>query len=136
MTEAVISPVGWYAVTYLEMFVPLKSVDQEPLGRVHENTVIVQASDAEEAYDRCHERMSRVLTGGEYVNEDCPDILFTSVFLGIVSIHVMVEVPADMSEVMSVQYDSNRVSLKRRLKPREEVVFHADTFGGVDGFEA
>ncbi len=131
MEGEVISPVGWYAVTYAQVFTLVrKESDSGPTNCwVHENTILVKASSPTEAYDRCEQEFSHVCDG-DYKEADDESIRYIGSFGGVLHIHVLFQEPGDFSEVLSLKGEATSDEFSIRVRSRHEVIDTADAFGG------
>ncbi len=131
MEGEVISPVGWYAVTYAHVFTIVREECDSELTTcwVHENTILIKASSPTEAYDRCEQEFTHVCDG-DYKEADDESIHYIGSFGGVLHIHVLFQEPGDLSEVYSLKEESTPEDISIRVRSRDEVIDSADAFGG------
>ncbi|WP_266160432.1 DUF4288 domain-containing protein [Dyella silvatica] len=117
-----LSPVGWYVGSYLLRFIELNAMgNNDPDGRflAWENTVIVQASDFDEAYRKVQAIASQEATP----YEGGPDAVPVQwVFEGITELLPIYEPLQDGSEIMWTEHESLKLSdLKKRARSLDQL---------------
>ena len=131
MEGEMISPVGWYAVTYAHVFTIVREECDSELTTcwVHENTILIKASSPTEAYDRSEQEFSHVCDG-DYKEAEDDSMQYIGSFGGILHIHVLYQEPSDLSEVLSLKGKTTSDEFSIRVRSRDVVIDSADAFGG------
>jgi len=115
------SPVGWYIGSYLLRFIELDSVgNDDPNAEflAWENTIIVRASDLDEAYGKV---ISVAETATGPYKGGTEGIPVQWVFEGVTELLPIYEELEDGAEIMWAEHDSIKLSVLRRLaKPLSE----------------
>jgi hypothetical protein len=109
-----LSPVGWYVASYLLRFVvPGEPRDDDPEQRfvVWENTIVVQAENMDEAYDKAVQ-----------VAQSHPDIEVQWVYEGLSELLPIYEKIQDGSELMWSEYVRKLKNIQRKVRKKGE--FH------------
>jgi len=114
------SPVGWYIGSYLARFVLLAEEgndDPERKFKVWENTVLVQASNLDEAYYKIVE------IGNEHAEpyQNALGEHVQWVFEGVLNLLPVYEEIEDGCEVMWAEYTKKLKNIRRRVSTKAEV---------------
>ncbi len=121
MSDKNISPVGWYVGSYLMRFIELEednNYDPEARFTAWENTVIVQAANLDEAYDKIAKigkSESKPYKGG---SEGIP---VQWVFEGVTELLPIYEDLEDGSEIMWREHNPKKLkNLKKCIREKHE----------------
>jgi hypothetical protein len=117
-----ISPVGWYVGSYLARFIEIadqSNDDPERKFATWENTVIVSASNLDEAYDKI-ENIGRAHAEPYKGGEMGIDVQWE--YLGITDLLPIYEELADGAEIMWASHFPRKLkNLRARVKKKHEI---------------
>jgi hypothetical protein len=114
------SPVGWYIGSYLARFIVLgeeRNDDPERRFTVWENTVVVQAENLGEAYDKI--AAIGVEHGEPYKNGRDEDVQWA--FEGVQDVLPIYDEIKDGCEVMWAEYTKKLKNIRRRASTKEQL---------------
>jgi hypothetical protein len=121
MSDKNISPVGWYVGSYLMRFIELEeenNYDLEARFTAWENTVIVQASNLDEAYDKI---VQIGISESEPYKGGPEGIPVKWVFEGITELLPIYEELEDGSEIMWREHNPKKLkNLKKCIREKYE----------------
>ena len=115
MNDKNVSPVGWYVGSYLIRFIELNDVGNEDLETrflTWENTIIVKASNLDEAYDK----VVKVANEGTEPYKGGPDAVPVQwVLEGVTNLLPIYEELEDGSEIMWAEHNPRKLKNIRKL---------------------
>ena len=120
MNDKNISPVGWYVGSYLIRFIELSEEGSEDLENrflTWENTIIVKASNLEEAYDK----VVKVANEGTTPYKGGPDgVPVQWVLEGVTSLLPIYEELEDGAEIMWAEHNPKKLkNIRKMVTPKE-----------------
>ena len=120
MNDKNISPVGWYLGSYLIRFIELSEEGSEDLENrflTWENTIIVKASNLEEAYDK----VVKVANEGTTSYKGGPDgVPVQWVLEGVTSLLPIYEELEDGTEIMWAEHNPKKLkNIRKMVTPKE-----------------
>ncbi|WP_018016480.1 DUF4288 domain-containing protein [Teredinibacter turnerae] len=120
MNDKNLSPVGWYVGSYLIRFIELNEEGNEDLENrflTWENTIIVKASNLEEAYDK----IVKVANDGTEPYEGGPDgVPVQWVLEGVTSLLPIYEELEDGAEIMWAEHNPKKLKNIRKMVTSKE----------------
>lgn len=121
-----ISPVGWYVGTYQIRFVELKDTENDELGRkflVWENTVLVRATNMDEAYDKI---VAIGLSQTEPYKEGPDRVDVQWLFEGVIELLPIYEELEDGEEIMWGKRTRTLKTIRSAAKLKEQFHQHSE----------
>ncbi len=120
MNDKNISPVGWYVGSYLVRFIELNEEGNEDLENrflTWENTIIVKATNLEEAYDK----IVKVANEGAAPYKGGPDgVPVQWVLEGVTSLLPIYEELEDGAEIMWAEHNPKKLkNIRKMVTPKE-----------------
>ncbi len=121
MSDKNISPVGWYVASYLIRFIELEedgNDDPEKRFSAWENTIIIQAEDLDDAYDKVLEEVTYQTEPYKGGPEGIP---VQWVFEGVTELLPIYEALEHGSEIMYREHNPTKLkNLRKAVRPRND----------------
>ncbi len=121
MSDKNISPVGWYVASYIIRFVALEeqgNEDPEKRFTAWENTIIIQAENLEDAYDKITEEAKYQTEPYKGGSEGIP---VQWIFEGVTELLPIYEELEHGSEIMYREHNSTKLkNLRKAVRQRSE----------------